>query len=644
MRSRLSLPAPAKLLVLFLLLTGVPLVALGWLAWRVLQQDRAIETQRSHERLENAATLIARDLDQRLDAWEALAAERRAGSGPAALPAGTVLLIIDSHGLVERSGVPLPYYPEVPASPQPSPALFDAGESQEFREQNLTKAADAYRGLAASQDSAVRAMALVRLARVLRKERRLDEALAVYDELMRLGAVMVAGSPSELVARRERLSLLKSRGDDQSAGREAAQLHAALVEGRYVVDRATFEYFSDPLGSKSPANDQSSTASVQLAEAVGHLWAERIAQPHGRAAWSGPGAAFIAVWRPISSGTALIVGRLDGLIASSAALADGLQVKFTLDAPDGQGSSATASNPPAQLTKSLREMGLPWTIAVSLANPAASAEVASSRRNLFVAGFVLMALVIGAASYIVARAVNRELGVARLQSEFVAAVSHEFRTPLTAMCHLTEMLEEGVASPDRLPDYYGALGRESRRLHAMVENLLDFGRLQAGRRTYMFEHEDARTFVSTVVDDFRERASASGRRVELDTPADAGQPRVDIRADREALALALRNLLDNAVKYSPVASLVTTRVERTNGSVRIHVSDDGPGISKDEQRLIFRKFIRGAAARRSDVKGTGIGLTMADEIVKAHGGRLELASEVGNGSTFTIVLPAPDGP
>ena len=92
-----------------------------------------------------------------------------------------------------------------------------------------------------------------------------------------------------------------------------------------------------------------------------------------------------------------------------------------------------------------------------------------------------MLLVIAAAAYFVFRAVHRELGVARLQSDFVAAVSHEFRTPLTAMCHLTEMLDEGSTEPDRLPHYYRALRRESHRLHAMVENLLDFGRIDAGR-------------------------------------------------------------------------------------------------------------------------------------------------------------------
>src|SRR6187549_1447441 len=113
-----------------------------------------------------------------------------------------------------------------------------------------------------------------------------------------------------------------------------------------------------------------------------------------------------------------------------------------------------------------------------------------------------MAFVTATLSSAVFRCVNRELGVARLQSEFVAAVSHEFRTPLTAMRHLTEMLEEGGSPPERLPQYYQALGKETRRLHGLVENVLDFGRIEAGRRTYPMEETDAVSSVARIVDEF----------------------------------------------------------------------------------------------------------------------------------------------
>ncbi len=138
-----------------------------------------------------------------------------------------------------------------------------------------------------------------------------------------------------------------------------------------------------------------------------------------------------------------------------------------------------------------------------------------------------------------------------------------------------------------------------------------------------------------VVDEFREHASIGAHRLELLQQGSA----LHIRADREALTLALRNLLDNAVKYSPDHSTVSVFVESQDGLAGIVVQDRGVGIPKPEQREVFRKFTRGSAAKQLNVKGTGIGLAMADQIVKAHGGRLELASEPGCGSRFTILLP-----
>ena len=118
-----------------------------------------------------------------------------------------------------------------------------------------------------------------------------------------------------------------------------------------------------------------------------------------------------------------------------------------------------------------------------------------------------------------------------------------------------------------------------------------------------------------------------------------------VRADREAITLALRNLVDNALKYSPDSSPVAISVFRCGELARISVEDHGPGISREEQRAVFRKFVRGEAARAGNVKGTGIGLTLADHIVKAHGGSLAVASEPGHGSRFSILLPLqPDEP
>jgi signal transduction histidine kinase len=624
--------APLKLLALFVLLSGIPLGALGWLGWRVLQQDRALEMQRLRGRLEDGASLAARDLDRRLTEWETLLPAGASGQ-VVSLPQRAVFLLINADGVIEQQGVPLPYYPHVAAAGVDAFPFVEA-EHQEFREQNLVAAIAAYRALSTAKDTSVQAGALMRLARVLRKQGRLEDALRVYTALGAHGAVVVAGSPAELVARRERIALLDASGDPNAAAHERTLLATALTDGRFRIDRATFDHFHERVSVRADARP--APPGSALAAAVNAMWVSWQDQASGRTSWTSEEGTFVAIWRRTPSGTAVITAGLEALLPSMQAALGDLQLIAQLDDQSGKpiwGKVDTA----LRVTKSARETGLPWSLHVGIADNSRVTSIAASRDRLFIAGFALMAIVIVSAGYFVFRAVNRELAVARLQSDFVAAVSHEFRTPLTAMCHLTEMLEQGDTRVERLPDYYRALGKESRRLHTMVENLLDFGRMDSGRRTYDFCDTDPGEIIDRVMQEFADRSVTAARRIErLPTSSQA----MLIRADREAITLALRNLVDNAIKYSPDACSVRLGVTAHNGSVAVSVADGGPGVGEQERREIFRKFTRGAAARSLNVKGTGIGLTMANQIVKAHGGRLELESEPGRGSTFTMVLPA----
>jgi two-component system phosphate regulon sensor histidine kinase PhoR len=222
-----------------------------------------------------------------------------------------------------------------------------------------------------------------------------------------------------------------------------------------------------------------------------------------------------------------------------------------------------------------------------------------------------------------------------MQSEFVAAVSHEFRSPITALTHLTDLLETGEPPADRRPTYYRALARETRRLREMVENLLDFGRIEAGRYRYKPEPLDPAGFVRAVVDEFRDQPAAAGREITLDVEGAAAP----LALDREAMRRAVWNLLDNAAKYSPAGSPIRARVASENGWTAIGVEDRGCGVAPEDRKRIFQKFVRGG--RRADsVKGAGIGLAMAQAIVRAHEGKIELESRPGEGSRFTILLPA----
>jgi signal transduction histidine kinase len=214
-------------------------------------------------------------------------------------------------------------------------------------------------------------------------------------------------------------------------------------------------------------------------------------------------------------------------------------------------------------------------------------------------------------------------------------VSHEFRTPLTSLAEFTEILTEHEDAPvEKRRVFHEAQARATRRLTRLVESLLDFGRMEAGARPYRLEPVDAAELADNVVRDFRQEVAGAEFTVDYSPPA--GE--VMVNADREALSQAVWNLLDNAVKYSGDSRTVRVEVE-ADGEAAIRVQDSGYGIAPSEQKAIFRKFARGAAALEHGVKGTGIGLAMVKHIVGAHGGRITVDSEPGRGSTFGILLP-----
>jgi signal transduction histidine kinase len=238
------------------------------------------------------------------------------------------------------------------------------------------------------------------------------------------------------------------------------------------------------------------------------------------------------------------------------------------------------------------------------------------------------------------RLIAFSLKQAQLQSDFVAAVSHEFRSPVTTLRTITELLVQNrIPDEARRQQSYVFLDHETSRLHRLVEELLDFGRMESGRKQYTMERHDVFQLVRATLADFDEQAEARGFRVETEFGSPGGPSSVKVKVDEEAFRRAVRNLLDNAMKYSPVCRTVWVNALVQDRSVLISVRDQGMGIDGDEQLAIFQKFVRGHAAKRAGIKGTGIGLTMVKQISEAMGGDVRLQSQTGVGSTFTIVLP-----
>src|SRR5262245_7840768 len=232
--------------------------------------------------------------------------------------------------------------------------------------------------------------------------------------------------------------------------------------------------------------------------------------------------------------------------------------------------------------------------------------------------------------------VRREMHLSRLKSDFVANVSHELKTPLALIRLFAETLELGrVPSEDKARQYYRVINKESQRLTQLINNILDFSRIEAGKKEYRFAPTDIARVIHEVVDAYRFQIEQQGFALELDVPD--GLPEIDV--DKEALGQALINLLNNAIKYSRDQKMIRISVRAENQHVAIQVADRGIGIELSEQKKIFEKFYRAEDSLVHDTKGSGLGLSLVRHIMEAHGGSVAVESAPGSGSTFTRALP-----
>ncbi|HUL77271.1 MAG TPA: HAMP domain-containing sensor histidine kinase [Vicinamibacteria bacterium] len=232
--------------------------------------------------------------------------------------------------------------------------------------------------------------------------------------------------------------------------------------------------------------------------------------------------------------------------------------------------------------------------------------------------------------------VRRELRLSRLKSDFVANVSHELKTPLALIRLFAETLELGrVPTEEKKKQYHGIINKESRRLSQLINNILDFSRIEAGRKEYRLVRADLGAVVRDVVDAYRFPIEQQGFALTLDVADDLP----DMEIDPEALSQALINLLNNAIKYSPQEKSIRVSARREGDRVLVTVQDRGAGIPKAEQKRIFEKFYRVENSLVHTTKGSGLGLALVQHIMEAHGGRVEVASAPGEGSAFTLSIP-----
>jgi signal transduction histidine kinase len=625
----------------------VSIIVLVWMGVRLLQQDRALEAQRLEEQREAAADRLIVALEKVLSEEEQKLVDGPTGNfSPAA--EDYLIIIVDSGKIRVWPENTLLYYPVISPGREASSRLYADAEKAEFLDQDYERAINTLRPFSKAKDPATRAGSLIRMARNLKKSGRLEAALDIYSELAKFSnhGVSISGMPADLVARCARCTLLEELGVQNQLQQEAQSLRDDLKGRRWRLDRASFLYYSNQATQWLDREPESGDSQQALAEAFIWLWQNNQALGNNEHVFSGRrsfrthGTSVSVLWQGSNNRLAAVVAgpnyQQSQWFSPLFGGPDFTGIRVGLRDSDGfliYGNDLMNDIP---LTNRLASAsGLPWDIALVNADLKTGLNQFAQRRRLMMMGLGLLALLVIAASYFIGRGVSRELAAARLQSDFVSAVSHEFRTPLTSMRQFTEMLVEDKDLPvEKRHAYYNAQERATRRLSRLVESLLDFGRMEAGAQAYKLERMDAGGLVRNIVDEFRQENNASDIIIECVVPKDGPI----VNGDGEALAQALWNLLDNAVKYSGDAPVVQVKVEAGN-QVSIRVTDQGSGISPSDRTRIFRKFVRGSSARASGIKGTGIGLAIVKHIVDAHGGKVLIESESGKGSTFTIQLP-----
>ncbi|HEY2933362.1 MAG TPA: HAMP domain-containing sensor histidine kinase [Acidobacteriota bacterium] len=615
-------------LLLFITAILLPAAVLIALAVQVLRQDTELSEKRALDDRQAARDQLRRELAARLEAVKLQEMNLRIQSPSVPTRRWAAISPIVLVAALEQDHMVFPWVSRIRGCGIPSPLFAQhrqKGEAEEFISKNSAAAVAAYRAaLAAAHCPSEICEARLLLARNLIKMGMTDEGVAGYRVILnQCGAEFdEEGVPVRLYAA-ERL---------MQAGRESAAVQAALMEeGSRLRWRSPAEaYMLNSLlhslpGELAAQARRNLEINIHEMEQIGAL-ARDLSLVRARmqaGAAQGRDSVWVAYgnepWLVTVTPPAPPISALVFVISSRKV------------APPGTRLVAHAADATDSLGESFPGLNVEWK-----AGRFAAAKTTGRLAALYLAGLALILGITLFGGYLLLRDVNRDMRMAEMRSQFVASVSHELKTPITAIRMFAETLALGRGNEEQIrAEYLETIVQESERLARLVDNVLDFSKIEQGKKIYRMRPTSLQDVIRSAARAMQYPLAQQGftLQVSIDDEVPA------LQADSDAMQQAVLNLLTNAMKYSGEAREIELRLGAVNGDAVIEVSDRGLGIAREDQARIFEKFYRIPSPQNALIAGTGLGLTLVAHIAAAHGGRVGVQSAPGQGSTFSIQIP-----
>ncbi len=660
-----------KIILYYFLGVVLPGIILGYMAFRGIRNDQVLREKDGQEKLETSSQTFFSEIDSDLGRFMVEQTSDSIVYGTKKNdPSILILFVKDSTGVKKLISHQLLYPPAELLTSEPDrikpSSLLKEGQRLEFAEQRISEALRFYKErILNTTDPEEKKEALVASARLYNKMNQPERAKAIYEDIRKdyQGGLLNGRIPLELISGLEIVKINQAEGQKDELSLNLHKSLEQLLHPDCEYDANQFEMFYQSFKEIINEPDDVTDSLIRKLEAqrsrtdylIKFLSGPELIAPSGQYQYGSSNNMTYSV--PVTSGdlqaiyltaegnndkrSVMVIDFPVHMKSVAEKLARKIDPDSTLnlkiEAFDGDLIlSRVITDETGYLSFPFPENLPKWKLLLSENRPGFMTTLMKAGSGIYLFAFILIVLLMLLGFVFILYTLNVELRLNKLKSEFISNVSHELKSPLTSIHMMTEMLHHNrVENEERKAEYYSAMLEESEHLSHLIENILDFSRIDEDRKKYEFIDLDPDKLIREFIKSIREMIRETGFEISYSCPNKVSV----FRAERNAILQVLYNLVDNAIKFSGTSRKIDINLLFNDNETQLSVRDYGIGISIKDQEKIFERFYRCGESQQSGIRGSGIGLTIVKKIVEDHGGYLTLDSRPGEGSMFTVRIP-----